>query len=243
MSKSFKEKLGWIKDFFLNLFFPKNCINCQKEGSYLCEDCFSLIEVLSNQFCPFCNPPRIVLEGRTCNSCQRTKNLSGLFCAAPYQNFIIKKLISQLKYEPCLKALSKPLSLLIVKHFQLLEQGTSLTGAVFVPVPISKKRLRRRGFNQAEEIARELALAFNIPLLNNVLFKTKETQAQAELSAEERKENVKGVFACKNPEMVNGQKILLIDDVFTTGSTMEECSRVLKEGGAKEVWGIAVARE
>ena len=252
--------LNSLKELILDLLFPKFCLNCNKEGEdYLCQDCLSLIDISPSQYCPFCRPAKIVLNGRTCSSCKRTKNLDGLYNAASYQNFIIKKLISQFKYEPRIKTLSKPLSLLIIKHFQLLEHHLNTGDAVLTPIPLTKKKLKQRGFNQSEEIAKELSSLLKIPLgdedkslsspfanarvINDVLIKTKETPSQVELSGREREENVRGAFVCKNPEAVRGKKILLIDDVFTTGSTMEECARVLKDAGAKDVWGIVVARE
>ena len=216
-----------VKEFFLNLLFPPYCVNCQREGSELCQDCLSLIDAPQNQYCPFCSPTKIVLDGRTCNFCRKTRNLDGLHNAASYQNFIIKKTISQFKYEPYVKALSKPLSLLIIKYFHLIEHPVRKSlllneaETALIPVPLAKKKLKKRGFNQAEEIARELSAFFKIPMLCNVLVKMKETSAQVELSGKEREENIKGVFVCKNPDAVKGKKILLIDDVFTTGSTME----------------------
>lgn len=232
-----------IITFLLNLLFPPVCANCQKEGSYLCSDCFFLIEILTNQYCPFCSFPKIVLDGKTCPRCRKNKNLTGLFAAVSYQNFIIKKLISLFKYQPFIKELSKPLSGLIIQHFGLVGQQINFPQAVLTPVPLYKKRLKWRGFNQAEEIAKELALFLGVPLLANVLFRKKETRPQIELSGRERKENIKGVFLCRAPEKIRGKIVLLVDDVFTTGSTMEECALILKDSGAKEVWGVAAARE
>jgi len=234
--------------FLLEIFFPIRCINCQRENFYLCPDCFSLIELNNQHYCPFCRPAKIVLDGKTCSSCrQKGKKLTGLFFAAPYQNFILKKIISQYKYEPFVKDLSKTLSLLIIQHFQTIDNKPSFfkdkRDFVFVPVPLSQKRKKWRGFNQAEEIAKELSLYYNIPLANNVLLKIKDNFSQTDLSGKEREENVRGIFKCISSEAIKNKKILLVDDVFTTGSTMEECALTLKQAGAKEVWGIAVARE
>lgn len=234
--------LSSIKEFVLDLLFPKFCISCGKEGSYLCQDCFSLIDILERQYCPFCPQPKVVLDGKTCNFCKKSKSLNGLYCAASYNNFIVKKLINQFKYEPYIKELSKPLSSLIVVHLINLDKVENFQDYILVPIPLHKKKLKKRGFNQAGEIAKEFSENLKIPVFNDALIKTKQTSAQVELKKEEREENIKGVFLCQKPELVMGKKILLIDDIFTTGSTMEQCARLLQEAGAKEVWGVVVAR-
>lgn len=110
-------------------------------------------------------------------------------------------------------------------------------------VPLEKKRLKSRGYNQAEVLAKELSQILEIPLIVDNLVKTRKTLPQAKLSAKERGENVKNAFSVKNPAEIIGKKIFLIDDVYTTGSTMEECATVLKNAGARQVWGVAIARE
>jgi len=115
-----KKFLPSIKNFILDILFPRFCINCNKEGNYLCQDCFSLIEISESQYCPFCSSPKIVLDGKTCNYCRRRKKLVGLFCTTSYNNFVVKKLINQFKYEPYIKELSKLLCSLIVAHLNNL---------------------------------------------------------------------------------------------------------------------------
>jgi len=111
-----------------------------------------------------------------------------------------------------------------------------------VPVPLEKRKLKWRGFNQAEEIAKELSNFWEIPFILDCLIKVKENPPQVDLSEEERMENIKGVFQAKDEKEIMGKKIFLVDDVYTTGATMEEAARVLRATGAKEVWGITVAR-
>lgn len=231
-----------FKEFVLNILFPKFCVNCSKEGSYLCQDCFSLIDIFERQYCPFCFQPRVVLDGKTCSFCRRSKKLTGLYSAASYNNFIVKKMINQFKYKPYIKELSKPLSSLIITHLINLNKTSNLFDFVLVSIPLHKKKLKQRGFNQAEEIAKELSENLKLPAFNDILVKTKQTPAQVELEKEEREKNIKNVFLCQKSELVINKKILLVDDIFTTGSTMEECARVLRDAGAKEVWGIVVAR-
>jgi len=215
-----------IKSFLLNIFFPKFCLNCQREGSFLCEDCQAILDISSShqEF--------------------QTGNLSDLYYPLEYKNPLIKNLIKRFKYEPFVKELAKDLASLIIAHFQLLDPPPNFGGGdyVLLPVPLEKRKLKWRGFNQAEEIGKEISKFLNIPLINDILFKIKETLPQVELSEKEREENIKGVFIIRNREKILGKKILLVDDVYTTGSTMKECVQVLKKAGAKEVIGIVIAR-
>ena len=235
------KKLNQIKKNLLDIFFPKFCLGCGKEGIYLCQDCRACLEVSEDSFCLCQNPKRLIEEGK-CRKC-KSKELDGLYFGVSYQNKLIKKLIRQFKYEPFIKELAKPLTDLIITHFLLLDKAHNFwEGKILVSIPLSKRKLKKRGFNQAEEVAEELSKIFKIPLIFNCLVKIKETPPQAELSEKERKENIKGLFLVKEKEEVKDKKILLVDDVYTTGATMEEAAKVLKEAGAKEVRGIVVAR-
>lgn len=213
-----------VTDLILELLFPKFCFGCQKEGSYLCEDC------------------RAILEISKFHQHHSGQYLKDLYFALPYQNPLIKNLIQKFKYQPLVKELAKTLSLLIIEHFQLLDKKPNLTDFTIIPIPLEKRRLKYRGFNQAEEIAKELSYFWKIPLLSGCLIKNKETTPQVELSGDERKENIKGAFSLKNSREIKDKKILLIDDIYTTGSTMEEAARALKRAGAKEIIGVVIAR-
>jgi len=229
-----------IKDFLLDIFFPKFCLNCQKEGELLCEDCKSLFDISEYHFC-LCQKPNKLPQFGKCPKC-RSKSLSGLYFVLPYQNNLVKNLIQKFKYEPFVKELAVPLSNLILTYFQLMANPPSFSGFILIPIPLTKKRLKWRGFNQAEEIGKIVSKSLNIPLVYDVLIKIKENSPQMKLNAAEREKNILGVFACKNEEKIQGKKILLVDDVYTTGATMEEAAKVLKTAGAKEVWGLVVAR-
>ena len=232
-----------IKRKVFNILFPAICLNCQTEGNWICQDCLSNIDVLEYQYCPFCKE-RVFEEG-TCKK-HRQKNLNGLFFAASYKNPLVKKLIKKFKYPPFLKELSLSLSSLIITHFIL--SGNKIIfnnqeNSLFIPVPLFSSKKRWRGFNQSEEITKELSKFLKIPYQVNNLIKIKKTQSQIELSKEERERNIKNSFKIKNPLEIQGKRIFLVDDIFTSGATMEECAHVLKKAGTKEVWGIAVARE
>jgi ComF family protein len=118
-----------------------------------------------------------------------------------------------------------------------------LTGGIdlIVPVPLHRKRLRQRGFNQALLLSFQVSRAFNIPLSIDNLVRIRATRPQVELSGEERIHNVRGAFALKRPDRFEGRVVMLVDDVFTTGATMNECAAVLKEGGAAHINALTLA--
>jgi len=233
--------LSYLKKFFLNLFFPKFCLGCQKEGSYLCQDCFSILEISEYQYC-LCKKPQRLAQAGKCRFCYQ-KKLNGLYFAASYQNQFLQKMIRQFKYEPYVKELAEPLASLIIAHFKLSSNPPQFgQNWILVSVPLDKKKEKKRGFNQTKEIVKELSKELKLSLVADVLAKIKETRPQVDLEEAERMENPLGAFLVKNEEAIKNKKILLIDDVYTTGATMEECAKVLKESGAKEVWGMAIAR-
>ncbi len=297
-----------IKHFLLELFFPSFCLGCQKEGTYLCSDCQSILEISEYNYC-LCNrnPLRLPPQGKPsttfaeksfsrkddftrtnnlinkkilnakvvlgklqgkCPRCQ-DKKLSGLYSALPYkEKFLTRKLIHNFKYEPYIKDLAKILVNILIEHFVLSKNNTEeiWENSILIPIPLEKKKLKSRGYNQAEELAKELSKVLEVPLITDVLIKTTPTLPQMKLSAIQRQENLKNAFSInpvrnkspeaiadvfshrisngvKKPAEIAGKKIFLVDDVYTTGATMEECAKILKKSGAKTVWGIVIARE
>ncbi|MCX6789829.1 MAG: phosphoribosyltransferase family protein [Candidatus Gribaldobacteria bacterium] len=230
----------------LETIFPRFCLNCDEEGKLICEDCLSLIEINDFVYCPFCEQPNRLLNGK--GVCQKHygKFLDGLYFATSYRNKIVKKIITQFKYEPYLKTLSPIIAFLIISHLIKTKNQAFWQGGenfLIIPTPLTSHKKRSRGYNQAEVIAGELASVLPIALNIDCLIKIKETPSQVGLSLEQRQKNIQGVFLVKNSEQIAGKKIFLVDDVFTTGATMQECARVLKLSGAKSVWGITLARE
>ena len=239
------DNLYILKQFFLDLFFPAFCINCNKEGSYLSQDCRAVLDICYLQYCLCNRNPKILPFGGKCERC-KDKNLSGLYFALPYkENQITRKLIHSFKYQPYLKDLAKTLASILIEHFVISNKNTNdiWENSVLIPIPLDKKKIRIRGYNQSEELAKELSKILNVPMVKDNLIKTRSTKPQMELSGKERGENLKDAFVIKNPAELAGKKIFLIDDVYTTGSTMEECAEVIKNSGVKNVWGVVIARE
>ncbi len=184
----------WKK--FLDILFPQFCLACQKEGGLICKDCLSTIEISEFNYCPFCQTPKRVFSNGKCEIHQKMK-LDGLFNPTSYKNPLVKNLITKLKYEPFLKTLSSPLAFLIISHFLLTENKLIVKvpeSSFFIPVPLSSTRKRWRGFNQSEEIARELSIFFKVPASFNNLIKIKTTQPQIELKREEREKTFKALL-------------------------------------------------
>ncbi len=242
--------LAGARDFILDILFPRFCAGCRAEGYYLCSDCQSALVFFEHEYCLCQNPSRLPL-GVRCRKCARLP-LDGLYSALPYDSSLVKKIISRFKYAPFVKELAKSCADLIINHFQLLDKPPYCPKSgwiaqpgqrwLIVSVPLHKKRLKWRGYNQSECLAKELASRLRIKFLPSCLIKIKKTPPQAELSAKEREGSVKNVFACPQSFAVAGHRVILVDDVYTTGATMQECARVLKATGARQVWGIVVAR-
>jgi len=232
-------KLKQIKKFILDIAFPIQCIRCSKEGKWLCEDCFNLIKLNQKTQCPICG--RTFYLGKTCLKCQRKTRLAGLIVACSYDNKILQEAIRAFKFG-FVKDLAKPLSKLLVRRLEDLSFNLGKSHFSLTFVPLHKRRLRWRGFNQAEILGNQLAFHYGIPLVS-LLSRRRSTIPQSLVKDKaRRRKNIKNVFCCQNRELVKGRKVIIVDDVCTTASTLKECARVLSRAGAKEVWGLVLAR-
>lgn len=226
----------------LDLFFPKHCVSCRKFGSYLCDNCFSYLSFDVKSLCLVCNRP--CFDGYTHPGCSKRYSIDGCFSALSY-NRTVKKLIYNFKYKPYLTDLKEVLSDLFYEGIiqkeefnkELQKGGWSL-----VPIPLFNKKLKKRGYNQSEILAKELGKKLNIPVLD-ILKRIRGTKTQVGLKVEERKENIKDAFQIDSQFKIHDSRMILIDDVVTTGSTLLECANVLKRSGAKRVIGLTLARD
>lgn len=243
LTKFLSSRYEKFKNIILDIFFPRFCLSCGREGDWICPDCLSTINILEYQYCPFCR--QRIFEESICLK-HKNKNLDKLFFAVSYKDSLIRKAIKKFKYPPFLRELTPYFCYLIISHFLLIENKTILedkNNSFLIPIPISSYKKRWRGYNQSEEIVKQLSTSLKIPILINNLIKTKKTESQSNLSKVQRIENIKNVFEIKNALEIRDKIIFLVDDVFTTGSTMEECAQVLKNAGARNVFGITIARE
>lgn len=231
----------------LDFIFPKRCVNCKKQGSYLCENCFIFLSFDVKSLCLICN--KASYNGLTHPVCKSRYAIDGCFSALAY-NRTVQKLIYNFKYKPYLTDLKSVLSDLFIDSIiqnenfnkEIKNLPTSL-GWVFVPIPLFSSKFRKRGYNQAEILAKELSKRFNLPF-QDILKKEKNTISQVGLSNIDRKLNVKDAFKLEaSGYRLKARSIFLVDDVVTTGSTLKEAANVLKRNGVKRVIGLTLARD
>ncbi|MFA5154952.1 MAG: ComF family protein [Patescibacteria group bacterium] len=227
--------LGLLRSFLLAWLFPAACYGCGREDAALCSDCFRRLR--------FYKTPRSAEQ----TALIAAPALSGLFIAGDYEDPLLSRLIKKFKYN-FLTELAKPLGRFLTLFWQgrlaLAEnsvQGRNLwETVVLAPVPLAKRRLHWRGSNQAELLARELGAAFGYPLLAG-LRRIKHTEVQAKLKGRERQQNLRGAFVWTGAPLA-GQTIILIDDVVTTGATLNEAASALQAGGAGKIYGLVLAK-
>lgn len=220
-----------IKNFILDLIFPRFCVGCNLEGSLLCRKCAGKIIQIKAQICPECQ--RLSENGKFCKKCAKKFDLSGIIVAAYFEEGPIREMVHNFKYNHVLE-LKKELT-------DLLNKAVNQEFDLITFTPLHHRRLAERGFNQSEVLAQELSKRVKIPC-ESLLIKTKYTKRQVGLSGSKRRKNLTNVFKVKSNQDIVGKKILIIDDITTTGTTLNECAKALKSAGAKEVWGMVVAR-
>jgi ComF family protein len=234
-----------------NIVFPPICLRCRrnvKDGT-LCELCFGKIAIRDTLLCGECHAPLPLLIDRNakndgCESFCHPSFPYVLGAATDYADETVQTLVHHLKFRS-IKGAAEPLAELIIRYLKNTAADTaSLT---VIPIPLSPRRLRTRGYNQAECIAQPMAAALDLPIATDVLIRAHHAKPQSETSsAAERRENIIGAYAIRDSEparaAIRGVNILLIDDVSTSGATFLEASRVLKAAGAKKIVAIAAAK-
>ena len=225
----------------VDLLFPKTCLGCDSEGDWVCSACLSALKRYRLIACAGCG--RNVQGGsHACSSCLEKFCLSDLQIAFDYNDPLVQKMIHALKYE-YIEELSGVLGKFLAEN----AVGCYRQYEVLCPVPLHKRRLLERGFNQSELLARAVGEILGIPVHADLLLRTKYTQPQVGLARERRLTNVSGAFGL-HPRFfalagsAQRERIWLIDDVFTTGSTLFECAKVLKKSGYHEVGALVVAK-
>ena len=224
--------------YLLDLIFPPQCGGCKRSGSVLCSSCATQFKLIDPPFCQHCHS--LLAPTGNCQRCHFHKlRLSGLRVAYMYQD-PLRTCIHNFKYNGNIR-LASPLGLLLAKAYR----ASNIQADMIIPVPLYTDRLRQRGYNQAHLLAKVCAQATGVSLNTSVLERIRDTREQMRLQAYERYSNVAEAFCCSSSIATKSlveRRIVVIDDVCTTGATLEACAAPLFAAGASEVWGLVLAR-
>ncbi len=235
---SFKHRTHILKVSLLSLLFPSDCPVCGKKSDSIelwpiCSECWNEITRYDGPSCKLCAKPLISEYSHLCWDCISDRPAFSSVKVFGLYSGVLAETINLLKFSG-IKRLSRPLAGLLLR----LEVPDA---DIIVPVPMTKKALLERGFNQSLLIAREISIKKGIPIDIDNLQKIRETIPQVGLDAKERMKNLKEAFSVSG-DLIKGKKVLLVDDVMTTGTTLRECSKTLLKAGAIEVTGLVLAR-
>ncbi|HOR00976.1 MAG TPA: ComF family protein [Anaerolineae bacterium] len=218
----------------LDLLFPPRCAGCGRPGSWLCTACLTQVAWIAPPLCPRCGEP-----ARAPACCPRRhrhpEHLDGLRSAA-WHSGPLRAALHRLKYRGQ-RVLAAPLAGLVVAAWRRDPPPAGL----LIPVPLHPTRVRERGFNQAALLAAYVGRELGLPVDARHLARIRATPPQVGLSAGQRLVNVAGAFRYSGPSL-HGRAVCLIDDICTTGATLEACAAALREAGAASVWAYTVAR-
>ena len=240
------ERVDWLFDWL----YPPRCRACRgrifgADAECFCVSCRAHVQMVGHPLCRVCGRPYPDTSGddHTCGVClERPPQFVAARAWATYpreDDHPLRLVVQKFKYSRKV-SLGKPLGRLLARG--CAEFLASVDADLIVPVPLFPKRLRWRGFNQSLILGREVSRAYGIPMDPFLLLRRRETAAQTQLAENERRRNVRGAFELNAEGSVKGKSVLLIDDVYTSGATVNECSRALKQGGAKEVFVLTLAR-
>ena len=244
LAARFSRALDWL--------YPPRCRSCRErifgqDEDYFCRSCREKIRLISHPLCSTCGRPFLDTRGEDhlCGAClahppcfQKARAWA-CYPGEENEGHPLREVVQRFKYGRKV-SLGKPLGRLMARgcsglffesHFDLV-----------IPVPLHPKRLRWRGFNQAVILAREVGRLWRLPMDPFLLLRSRETPPQTQLSEEERKKNMRRAFSLNPAKPVDGKRLLLVDDVYTSGATVNECSRTLIRAGAKEVCVLTLAR-
>ncbi len=225
--------------FLKDILFPKFCLGCGYVGLYICPHCQKKLIYREENSCLYCQ--KASLFGLTHPSCQKKGRLDGLMSLFYYNDFL-KKLIKSIKYRLATEIWRELGMIIEPERLNKLSFYKNRKDFYFQPIPLHPKRFNERGFNQAD-LVMNFFKQFLVYPRGNFLIRKKETLAQAQLKEKQRRYfNVLGTFGVLNEDKLQGKNLILVDDVVTTGSTLKEAARILKDHGAEKVYALTLAK-
>ena len=228
-----------FKTFLLDLLFPRRCVGCSVWGTLLCGQCRATLKAPA-RICPLCEYSSI--DGMTHPGCRRPMGMDGLIAAVTYQR-IARALVHAMKYR-WVTILAPIVAFEIGRVLRLHPRWHqwATEQPMLIPIPLHAKRERSRGFNQSTVMAYELGRHLRLPVITNILIRVKPTLPQVARDGKERRTAMRGAFRVLDPGRCSGKTVFLLDDVWTTGTTMREAASTLKRSGASAVFGLVFAR-
>jgi len=229
----------------LEFIWPRFCINCKKKlqinQAIFCKDCINRINYIHFPYCNICGDPvdGDVRQSYTCHYCNHRRPHFSMARSAIRFDAIAKKAIYELKYNKE-TYVGKNLAELAVQTVE--QEYKNVIFDYITYIPLHKRRVRQRTFNQSKVIAQYIAKMLQVNMAPDLLIRSKYTNTQTLLNFQQRKKNISGAFKATNIPKLENKTILLVDDVMTTGATVNECSKTLKKAGALNVYVITVAR-
>lgn len=230
-------KWGRLGNALLDLIFPPRCAGCGQSGSLWCYACQASVRVIRDPICSHCGRPLgNQRDARLCPPCRYSPpEIDGIRSAVMFEG-PLREAIHHLKYSGR-TSLAEPLGAFLSARWQ----ADPLPADTIVPVPLHASRVRERGYNQSALLAEQLSRASGLPLAESMLTRVRATAPQVTLNAAERKMNVRDAFQAFG-DAARGKRVLLVDDVCTTGATLESCSLALRRAGAASAWAVTLAR-
>lgn len=228
----------YITQHILDIFFPPQCAGCKRSGAILCSSCVKEIRPLPLPLCQKCGSS--LPSAGECRQCQgHPLGLSGLRAVSVYQE-PLRSFIHAFKYAGNTR-LAEPLGHILAQFYTYY----GIQADMIIPVPLHPERQRQRGYNHAFLLGEVCAAQVGVPMYDNVLTRLRATSAQVGLTGKERYQNMAGAFVCTAQfatDALFGRRIVIIDDVYTTGATLQACAGPLFAAGARSVWGLVLAR-
>lgn len=237
---------GSLLHGLLDIAYPRQCAGCgepvlDREGSHICWDCLAGMNTINAKYCEICGDPvdGMVEEKFTCSACNDHRPSFDFARSAVRHRGPVRQALHLYKYGAmtCLSSdFSEFMAACVTTHYE----GMDFDAITFVPLYPRKER--ERTYNQAGLIASDLSRKLKLSCMPDCLRRIRDTPTQTDMSARKRQQNVRGAFVAANERWIEGRRLLLVDDVMTTGATVNECSRVLKKAGAFMVYVVTFAR-